>query len=928
FSFSFFISPAQDYQKTSPELSRRVDSLKKVIATLPALNGTDADTTRMKLSISIGQLYQKTNLDSVFWWYKSVADTLFKVKKIIKNPDKATQNSNVLNIIAQFAYDQSNYQVASFYWEQCLKIREILGDKRGASRCLGNLGNVYSAQGDFPKAKDFYEKCLRIAKKLEDDSIISNCFICLAYIFSGQGDYTKAIEYCEKSLKTAKEWGDRKQISDCLRRLGFMYRDQGNQIKAIENFEKCLKILEELGDRQGVSDCLSNLEYIFYHQGDYSKATGYYEKNMKIKEEVGDRQGISNCLMELGTINNNLSDYPKAMENYEKCLKIREELGDQHGISDCLAGLGNAYSDCGHYPKATEYYEKSLKIAEELRDQQGISYNLNNLGNVYSDQGDYPKAIEYYEKCLIMAEESDDQQGISYSLQNLGILYSDQGNHPKAMEYYEKSLKIAEKLSDKKGISSCMMNLGSEYSALGDYLKASLYLEKSLKEFEELGDRKGVSYCLNNLGFLWISQGDLQKALNYFKRSLKIAEELDAVADLASDYPTLARVYAIVNTPEKAKPLYLKSLELTVSLVRENFSILSEKEKGDYLEKTNSIFNNIAEFSLLFPQFDSLRGYCYNNELLLKGLLLNSARSMMEIVNNSADTALKNTYWLLSQQRKQISEQLSTPKDERTLNVDSLENAANNTERKLVKLSDVFADAQEQFGYIWQDVQKTLQPREAAIEFVKIKHTILRSDTLKTDSCSYAALVLKSGDAFPQFIALCNEESLEKLLTRGDENDFDLVERIYNSKTENTLYGLIWKPMESALAGCKKVFFAPAGQLHQISFAAIPTPSGKLLSDEYTLIQLSSTRELIRNSGKPAPSLKQAVVYGGINYETDSTLIAELAVIHNMGKAEVSEAISNAGGQDEESAWQYLPGTATEAENVCKLLTGNDMDQK
>ncbi|MBU0488299.1 MAG: CHAT domain-containing protein [Bacteroidetes bacterium] len=390
-------------------------------------------------------------------------------------------------------------------------------------------------------------------------------------------------------------------------------------------------------------------------------------------------------------------------------------------------------------------------------------------------------------------------------------------------------------------------NLDSAFWWYNSVADTTIYAEK-IKQYP--AKAKQNANALYNMGIVAYIHRNHPLTVSCWEQSLKIREELGAMADLASGYPTLAKVHAIVRSTEKAQLLYLKSLELTISLLRNNFSILSEKEKGDYLEKTNSIFNNIAEFSLLYSQFDSLRGYCYNNELMLKGLLLSSLRSMMDIVSNSNNTEIKNNYWLLVQQRKIISEQLSTPKDERTLNVDSLENAANSTERSLVKRSSAFADQQEQFGYTWQDVQKSLQPGEATIEFVKIKHTIFRHDSLKTDSCSYAALVLKPGDVFPQFIALCNEASLEKFLTRGDENDFDLVGRIYSSKTENNLFELIWKPTEFALTGCKKVFFAPAGQLHQISFAAIPTPSGKLLSDEYTLVQLSSTRELIRNSGK------------------------------------------------------------------------------
>ncbi|MBU0487048.1 MAG: tetratricopeptide repeat protein, partial [Bacteroidetes bacterium] len=714
FSFSFFISPAQDYHKTSPELNRRVDSLKKVLATLPALVGTDDDTTRMKLCIDIGDLFERVQPDSALWWYSQAIDSLTD-KEIGKYRSRAEFIAIAHKYSGIVTMTSGNYSNAITAFEQAKTIFEKLNDKKGLSTCLNNIGIVYYNKGDFHRAMDYYEKSLLI--------------------------------------------------------------------------------FEELDYQRGISSCLNNLSLVAMYLGDYSKAEESYEKSLKLKEDIDDQPGISRCLNNLGLVVMYQGDYRAATEYFEKSMKIRENLGDKKGISDCLNSLGMVYKYQGDFPKATGFHEKGLNIEEELGDKKGISGCLTNLGNVFADQGNLPKAQEYYEKSLKLYEELGDEQGMAVNLNNLGIVYKNQGNYNKAEEFYSESLKIKEKAGDKMGISNCLSNLGNLYFYRNFWDKAEEFYEKSLIIDEELGDKKGITSDLNSLGSIYYCKGEYLKAEEYYEKSLRLREEIGVVADLLVSYTNLAKVCIQQNIPDRAVNMYRKALEITTVLLKENFSILSEREKEAYLEKTCSIFNQMAEFSLHYTRLEDMRCDCYNDELLLKGLLLNSSCSMMDVVTNSTDSAITSTFWLLTRQRKQISEQLSTPKDERILNVDSLEKVANETERQLVKLSSAFADQQEQFGYKWQDVQKTLQSGEAAIEFVKIKHTILRSDTLKTDSCSYAALLLKPGDIFPLFIALCNEESLEKLLTRGDENDFDLVGRIYSSKTENTLYGLIWKPM-------------------------------------------------------------------------------------------------------------------------------------
>ncbi|MBU0489328.1 MAG: hypothetical protein KKD31_15385, partial [Bacteroidetes bacterium] len=132
--------------------------------------------------------------------------------------------------------------------------------------------------------------------------------------------------------------------------------------------------------------------------------------------------------------------------------------------------------------------------------------------------------------------------------------------------------------------------------------------------------------------------------------------------------------------------------------------------------KTAEIFNNINEFALIYlSKNPELSAICYNDELLLKGLLLNSERSLLDAVTNSNDTAVTTAYWYMKLYRDKISELQSSGLEDQNEILDSLETLANDQERKLVILSADFANTRKQFENTWEDVLENLSKNEAAI---------------------------------------------------------------------------------------------------------------------------------------------------------------------------------------------------------------------
>ena len=227
---------------------------------------------------------------------------------------------------------------------------------------------------------------------------------------------------------------------------------------------------------------------------------------------------------------------------------------------------------------------------------------------------------------------------------------------------------------------------------------------------------------------------------------------------------------------------------------------------------------------------------------------------------------------------RRLANEYTKPLEER-IGVAELEEKANTLEKELTRSVAGFGEALQQVT--WQEVQQQLQPRAASVEFVHFRFT----NPEPTDSVLYAAVVLKNSGS-PQLITLFEEKSLDSLFEHHQERRSDYVNDLYSitdrgavplAKPKKTLYEIIWQPLENELEGIETIYYAPTGLLHRINLDAIPITIGeddeKTIGDKYNMVQLNSTRSLVLGERELAFN-NQAVLYGGIQYESDSTAIA------------------------------------------------------
>jgi hypothetical protein len=197
--------------------------------------------------------------------------------------------------------------------------------------------------------------------------------------------------------------------------------------------------------------------------------------------------------------------------------------------------------------------------------------------------------------------------------------------------------------------------------------------------------------------------------------------------------------------------------------------------------------------------------------------------------------------------KKDLATLYTVPATERTKDVVTFENEVNAVEKELSRKSAVFKSSQEIGNLDWQSVKASLKPNEAVVEFISFEMNYQNI----WDSIIYCALVLRSDYAYPKLIYQFEEKQLDNIVKKKSTDNSGFVNQLYlakrgagavsttvyiNSVKGASLYYYISKKIEPSLTGVTNVYVSPSGLLNQISFAAIPEPDGKYVSDKYNLL--------------------------------------------------------------------------------------------
>ena len=709
--------------------------------------------------------------------------------------------------------------------------------------------------------------------------------------------------------------------------------------------EKCLATF---GDESTLyAYCLNQHGILYFYQGKFSQAIPLCLQSKTIRAKVlGEEHPLyAKNLNLLAILYTNLGRYDKAEGYFLEASAIWERtLGKEHpSYARSLNNVAILYRRMGKYEKAEQLYLESKAIKEKNEKNSDYALTLNNLAIFYEEMGAYKKAEPLYLEAAAVYEkvsgkEHPDLQAIR---KNLADLYQEMGDYEKAETNYLEAKAIREKTlgKDHHFYASSLSGLAELYRKMKRYEEAeSLFLEAKAIVQRTMGENNiDYTYDLLNLGNLYFDMERYQEAEALYREAIAIDEKIlgKTHPKYASDLSALAALYVRTGQFEKAEPLLTTLFNNLQAQLQAAFSFLSENEKEKFIRTQIEPYIAQIQSAALHihsPAFQSLQ---YDVALLMKGVRLQASQRTLTYILQQQDPQALETYLNLLGVRRRLARQYQRPVAERQ-EIEMLEKQQEDLEKQLARLSATFRREQASVDIAYEAVKASLKPGEAAVEFVHFPYM----NPASTDSVLYGAVVLLPDDTHPHFVPLFEEKKLTAWLGDVGVRRLDYVDRLYtfsdwgvgkvNEEEEELpgLYELIWRPIDSLLQGIQTVYYSSSGLLHWLNLGAVPVDAETSLSGAYHLRALAGTRLLALPQEEENAESRNVVIYGGVQYDYDSTALAE--AINNL---EIAPAVDKEGEvlafaytkrSQRGGSWKYLRWTEKEGEAIHQLLLEND----
>jgi len=822
-------------------------------------------------------------------------------------------------LLGKTYYALKQYDKAIEPLEKSLSILEKLkGNKHLDSEAtLRYLGLTYYSLRDYEKALPLLLNALNILKENDQDldSTYESVLNRVGRIYRSTGEFDKAIEVNNERLEIVQKTKGKNHLEygKVLLDLAIVYKNSGQFDIAIKKVENAMNIIEVAvgSEHKSYGACITTLSQIYYALGNYDKAIKMQSELLKLyenDEEAKKTEEYAGALYTMSMLYHKIDEFEKEVESLREVIDI---LGEEHrAFVTFNNALSLAYERMGNYEKALFHIQKALSKTKKSNKSYGI--RLQNLAYIYVGLGEYDKAIETYNLALRETEGKKGKNHADYGqvLNNMGKLYFQINDIEKAQEYFGAAL------------NNFLINFDENHANFGylsnDYAKTLLLtgnedeaitrIKKTIN-LAEKNSRTGIEAYFKakyNLANAYNSIGNYKEALPIF---IDAAENTKLI--LGDDHPdyggmlkSLSECYVGLNDINSAIPIIKSTNQILIKQLDDIFKFRSENEKQLFLKKINRNFDDIQSVSFKNTvATEQLTETNLNNQLMLKGLLLNNSKDVLSGLTTLDNPEINNKIIEYRFQKGILTKQLSQSIDERGIDVDSLKEVINNKEAELVKLYSSNFDANIDLKKNWKQSQSALRNNDVAIEF---SHFNLTSKGKKTDSIMYVAYVYDATSENPKMIPLFEERELKLILV--------------NNKTKNELYqspelyNLIWKPLDRYITKNANVYFAPSGLLNQLSFSAIPILKD-ILINKYNLEQLSSTDVLVNKQNEP--DISSTLFVGGINYEysvdsAEEEIIADSEAYNYLESA----SFSNSRGTMRGESWTELPGALAEIETL------------
>ena len=775
-----------------------------------------------------------------------------------------------------------------------------------------------------------YEEAYLLAKKLMVGSLTEKEKKNVGYLYAMNG-YMYATSFIHGDnrqlakaraiLKEIMPYADGKVREYALPKIPLSWYLEGAEYHLSQLYDKALacyqNALKGFIELRKTDDEISVLRHIAEIKGTFYDVIGSvnaYKQALYLSRQTGKSDAQMENLKELWKIGKTIGDVQQAQAYAASIDSLVDATSDLQTKYTYYNQKGNEARDLGQYGIAEQWYLRGKDIAE-CADTKSVSVNkhlsYSNLRNLYAAIGRYNDALLYAKKAIEEFQAHTPMGDATYNMPYMALadIYRQIGDKENCYRSLDKLFETVSRITEPKELyhlyttrGRCHFAFKNYQSALNDYKKADELLATKYPQTD--GDRisllaliGGVEHQLRNYAEseqYYRKYAEYTKAL-YGEKSL---EHINAQIFLANAEGFAGNVTYGCND-YTAAVLQLKAL------MKQRIPYMSSTEREGLWNPLSSLFTMMTPYALEAKQTQTaFTKNCYDALVISKSFLLESERSMYDVIKRIGTPEDMHNYTTLASMKNQVK---AWEKDYNA-NADSILSVS----RKISRLENLlmnrckgYRDGTDFIDVDYNAVKQALEQNEMLIDFTDY---ISQSQGRK-----YAAYIINKVQEYPLLKALFAERQIDSLgIVRPD--------MYYSEDYSEDVLKLLWQPLKNHIPKGSTIYYIPSQVLFQVSLESLPLADGTLLGNHYNFVRLSSARELVKMKSKSnSNKANTAVLYGGLQYDLETTAMAEESKKYDLSNLLALRGEIARG----DSVFHDLQGTKEEILKIEDLLKRN-----
>ena len=673
-----------------------------------------------------------------------------------------------------------------------------------------------------------------------------------------------------------------------------------------------------------------------------------YDDFHSIKADVWEMK----ALCDIGMMQKKLSLYSNALQSYQKAeslaallkrdgdwmeilcevFDLRDIIGYSDYLEEIIAKMDSVYQTtssakakfkyqsfrggqaCGirQYSMSERWYMLNEQLLPHLSPVEYYEQYLN-FWRMYTLAGNWDKAIQYALLAKEVCQTGSSPENYDYYLpyKDISYIYRQKRDSLHCFQYLDTFFRASHLLDEPRALQYVYMERAGAYKDFGDYQRAldDYRTADSLLAIRypaSDGDRVTLLPLIAGMEFHLNNFGEAERLYDlYAEYTKQISGENSSNYVNALDY--LANAEAFAGHMDAATRDFAEASDLLKKQAKNKWPYLTSAEREGYWTLSSELLQRMTPFALKAKENQTpFTAACYDGLVLTKSFLLASEQSTFDLIKQYGTTEDSVSFSNIQVLKEKVRA-WERGGQEFADSILVATSSISHMEANLAKHCRAYGDATAFMDVDYSKIKQSLGEDEVLLDFTDF--------VSKSRGRVYATYIVNKQQDYPLLMELFLERAVDSLNVRYPY-------QYYVGAYAERMVDLYWKPIEEYVPNGATVYYVPSQLLFQIAPESLPAGDGTLLGDHYHFVRLSSARELMQYNPRievsKEPGRTDAILYGGLQYSLDSTVMAREAQKYDIPRMLAFRGNSELARGD--SLFYDLPGTKEEIEIIGREL--------